>query len=672
MLSWLPFLYLLRVPLLCWLVAIALAPLGAFAFSPARAMFEGLFDLRFRGATWVMLGTLLAATAVWLCSLLVLHYGRMRFPGARSWEPWEKWKSWVLFLICSVPVVVLVLLGALQVSESKLAVVGGAAVGVVVFGGLFLAGYKLYQKYSRGPLAQWIAQWFIFSEEGYLDPARKPTMILLRGHMLAIFLMVMFSVIYVAAGLSKYALLAGSEQSWSAWLPNPPALAYVFMLLAVVCYGLAALSFFFDRFRVPVILPTLLLLFAAAQWPDADYFFEVQNVPRPPRLTPDVILGATKTGRPIIVCASGGGIQAGVWAARVLHGLADEYSDDFLKSVRLVSAASGGSMGTMHFVQEYKNGTIPQDRRRIVFESAARNSLDAVGWGLVGPDFVRLVAPYLVPRTLTRSWAVARVWDRDGNYAKPLSALRADVAQGDRPAVIFNVTVVESGEGVALTTFDFAPATEGRAQPPKTFYDYYGNADTVSDPTISGAVALSAAFPYVSPAARSNASLAAPDRYHFVDGGYYDNYGVASAMSFLDQAYDKDANGPVNLKCPAVLVVEIRASRGGTRDGGSPGFLFQGVAPGIALLNMRESAQRVRNDIAIQVLAEALDKRGVRMARVVFEPRERQVPLSWHLTGPQVKEIDNDWEELQKARQDCKNPIRIVGQFLGKIEACKP
>ena len=74
----------------------------------------------------------------------------------------------------------------------------------------------------------------------------------------------------------------------------------------------------------------------------------------------------------IVVAANGGGIQASAWTARVLTGLEEacqpdqlDCDQDFGKSIRLISSVSGGSVGTMYFMNEYEeDGTLPDNKKK--------------------------------------------------------------------------------------------------------------------------------------------------------------------------------------------------------------------------------------------------------------------------------------------------------------------
>jgi hypothetical protein len=220
--------------------------------------------------------------------------------------------------------------------------------------------------------------------------------------------------------------------------------------------------------------------------------------------------------------------------------------------------------------------------------------------------------------------------------------------------VVFNATVVETGARVALGTVDFPPES-GLATLRSMLH---------LDTSPAAAARLSASYPYVTPAAVPAATaLPGRSRLHFVDGGYYDNYGVGAAIAFLDSA------SAVGALPPEVLVVEIRASRSAAP--GDPVFaaarasgstaLFQWMAPLLTMVNVRDAAQRARNDAELDLLARALIARGTRLRRVSFEFPGNEVPLSWHLTRRQEAGIGAGWRNRFAGSPE----TRAVGDYLG-------
>lgn len=596
-------LFTLRVPLLCALLIAGLAPLGAYPFSPFHGLLEGLFDVSGWGAVWVGLAAWLAVSACWISAVVTLNYAPRRLPGfgplsrqrrrasAEEFHPFPQ----LALVLALAPASVIA--GVLFVSESKLAVAIGAVAGVIVYGAAWLP-----LRSFRRPLfiaSRRMRRLLALDPAGYRDPASGH---LLSGHLFAAQFAALFLSLYTTVGVAKYYALIGGGARAASLLP--PSLAYLLLLIGLLALVFSGLAFFFDRYRVPVLLPWCLLLSLTSLVPTSDHYVETVPARKSDSLPLD-------SPTPILVCASGGGIQASAWTAAVLTGLERQSPGLFSRSLRLFSGASGGSVGGMHFLAAYDG----QPGRKIdpaaldqIFHAASRSSLDAVAWGLVGPDLLRATVPFAgsLLGPIGRGWALEQAWDPARRLRRPL----ADWSK-NRPAIVFNATEVESGRGVPLGTLHtgLSPVTAAR---------------------------LSASFPYVTPAPRVN------ERTHFADGGYYDNYGVTAAVAFLQQL---ESEAGVR----HILLIEIRASQSANpaapaANTPSSPLLFQWLAPLATILNVRDAAQREHNDATISLLTRVLAAQGIRLERVLFEAPRRDVPLSWHLTSSQIEAVRRDWQ----------------------------
>ena len=106
------------------------------------------------------------------------------------------------------------------------------------------------------------------------------------------------------------------------------------------------------------------------------------------------------------------------------------------------------------------------------------------------------------------------------------------------PAFSMNTTSVEEGSRFLLANYQMPhyPLDVNSIYPAQSFLSTFGSCSSKApDLPLSTAAQLSATFPYVSSAARVPKSLDCHS-VHFVDGGYYDNDGTASALEFLRYA----------------------------------------------------------------------------------------------------------------------------------------
>ena len=609
----------LRVPLSCALALAFLAPLGAFSFSPFRGMLEGLFDVSGWGAFWADMASWLSAAACWVCSLLVLNYGPRRIAGlcragtGLEFRPFP----WLAIAFSAAPLSVLA--GICAVSADWEHIVTGSAAGWASS----LAAWLLHRHWYPRPgptVIRLIGVLLKWDPSGYRD---QVTGELLPGHWMAAQFTASFVALWALIGLLKYHALVNGITSTTL----PTSLTYVILLIGLLALALGGLAFFFDRYRIPVLLPWMAVLAVTSLFPGADQF--VDTLPAQPGnlALPVELLAASPT--PVLVCASGGGIAASAWTAAVLTNLDRLNPGRFAPSLVLFSGASGGSVGGMHFVAACRSTA----GCGAAFEKASRSSLDAAAWGLVGPDLIRATVPFAgsVLGRIGRGWALEQAWDPDRALRFPLSSWPA------RPAVVFNATIVETGEGVGLSNVA------------------WGGRQIARDFSPASAARLSASFPFVTPAPRIDA-----ESYHLADGGYYDNYGVGAAVAFLNSAYRNFAAGLPR----RILLIEIRASR--PRQPAPAAWastlLFQWCSPARTMLNVRDTAQRHGNDTTLELLSQALAARGVTLERVQFEIPRDDVPLSWHLTASQIAALRRDWSEHFEESPE----TRAVSQFLAQ------
>jgi hypothetical protein len=198
--------------------------------------------------------------------------------------------------------------------------------------------------------------------------------------------------------------------------------------------------------------------------------------------------------------------------------------------------------------------------------------------------------------------------------------------------------------------------------------DTRGGADGLH---VATAARLSAAFPYVSPATTLGGNSGR--RYHLVDGGYYDNYGLVVTSQWLDDAlsemYGEQQNADPPLEIDVVIIrslVDANAdlvapldpqvpdgARTYTPPSSRHGWAWQIVAPPTAFINGRTFGQWAGGNQVLRLLIAKWDKRSVTIVPHLFDlpasalqPVCRIEPLSWKLTTPQRACISDGWNKI--------------------------
>jgi hypothetical protein len=531
------------------------------------------------------------------------------------------------------------------------------------------------------------------AKTGYIERDKQGNDVILPGHSAAVNVLAVTLLFYFGIGMLVYTFAYHlSKYTTYITLSFVPTLCYLLLLAMLLCLGLSGLAFYFDRYRIPVLIPLLGVLLIASYF-GSDYYYP--TIPRTMSTETVENGSAGKQETPaetmIVVAANGGGIQAAAWTAQVLTGLEEECQttqgcdQDFAKSIRLISSVSGGSIGTMYFVNEYEeDGTLPEKGLEKIVARAEGSSLDHIAWGLLYPDLARTVN--ILPwgfglfeldrgQTLDKAWLREDMaWPKRERIQQGLSQWQDDAEAGRRPGVIFNTTIAETGQRLPLSTVPLPEDLPGGIRYKRLLEDIEPK------PTIPVVTAarLSAAFPYVSPAARAKKPSEAKilrDGYHedhIVDGGYYDNYGIASLVEWLDWklTYDRE-----NIK--KVLVIQIIASPSvdDLAPHGEQGWfsahwaklLYQFFAPAETVLNVRGAGQSTHSEVELELLKEKWkrDNPCVTITRVPFEFPGEESPLSWHLTKEDKQELKVRWQEKSEKRKQVIRFLTEQGESCG-------
>lgn len=448
-----------------------------------------------------------------------------------------------------------------------------------------------------------------------------------------------------------------------------PTLTSITFLLLFLTMGFAALAFYLDRYRIPLLLGVVgLRAFLGLFSFDTDHSFRIEKPAGQAYKKPSDILSLHE--RPILIAASGGGIQASAWLTRLTFGLALEPELELRKRVALFSTVSGGSVGAFYL------GNYWNDFLSVASEQSRQSSLGNVSWAFAGPDLFRpitvLLGQSLFPKLLTldRGYALESTLRKRaiaGTDAQNTIEHWAARAGQDFPAFLMNATVTETGGPVAFATTQMPsrefvdthpnPLTEGHVvQSFAEFRREKCKAALGANVHMATAARLSASFPYISPAARAEGDFQLCN-YHFVDGGYYDNYGIVSLLQWLDDALE--STPPERLpKRIGILVV-----RGSNFPATAPrkrwDFADQTSAPVESFLAMRGYAQWQGASAALRLFLEKWCLKRpqlyIEVQRLEYpdlrkrDPKCAEEPLTWKLTPTEQECIDRAYADIRQS-----------------------
>jgi hypothetical protein len=440
-------------------------------------------------------------------------------------------------------------------------------------------------------------------------------------------------------------------------------------LMAILALGWtgAAAQFYLGRWHIPLLLVVAFVGWINGFLPWTDHTYDLLPRSATPAPQPFEVLNAKDRSCAIVVAVAGGGIQAAAWTAKVLEELHNEFGATFDRALCLISSISGGSTGTAYYI-DWLNRGAPQDAIT-PFEAAAASSLDEVSWGLAWPDLLRLLLA--LPFRTDRALALEQAWIANGGsetLGKPLSDWNQPTTQGNLPAVVMNSTMVEVGGPLLLGTSDVDNPATGRKS--SCWWDgdrLHVDNGTKLDAPVVRAARLSATFPFVTPAARPRKADHQP---HMMDGGFYDNYGMATLTEWLEQALEDQAkvSKPGSERVRRVLVVQVNGfprSDFVPPKTSSGGWVSQLLAPIKILVNVRTAGQVSHRDVELSLLKGKWHARGIEIDSVNFELDRSDAPLSWRLMPKQRAAIADAW---------MTNPyiIRAREKVANFLNACPP
>jgi hypothetical protein len=464
------------------------------------------------------------------------------------------------------------------------------------------------------------------------------------------------------------------------------ALFYGLLSLLLITYLLPGFAFFLDRYRIPVFLTGVIATVAIYGTFGTDHFYELDPVPARaangpiPTLTEVLDRWKLPEGRDgrrtlVVVHASGGGIQASAWTAQVLTGLHERYGNEFSRSVGLISAVSGGSVGTMYYLlnrADLSESYDPAGSERDVLDAESIgtirelsrcSALEATAWGMAYPDTMRALFPPAVPATLDRGWAIERVWRQRLSGIRPGEIDRSDLRitdlcqrsrQQQFPVAVFNATLVETGQRFIIAPVT-APKLAGGEDPAAVELMHVF---PHSHPRVSTAARLSATFPYVTPAARA-AEPGPPGTdaeriasYHVVDGGYTDNEGAMTSVDWINRLLVHYSRDETVMQRPfdRVLVLRIQAfpkkrSTSPYRRNLLAGWTSALLGPLQAMLNVRGTSQTERGDLEIELLTQAT-RADIVASKERFEAEFRSAQAWADSVEQEVHSLESYLEEL--------------------------
>jgi hypothetical protein len=197
--------------------------------------------------------------------------------------------------------------------------------------------------------------------------------------------------------------------------------------------------------------------------------------------------------------------------------------------------------------------------------------------------------------------------------------------KGASPALLINTTEVETGERVVIAPFRELGSSETQkdetVQSGGTLFLRAPGLDL----RLSTAVGISARFPVISPAASYDfgPSAAGPQKRRLVDGGYYDNSGIATALDAIEAMVAEAAKNNLPIDIRLIVLTGV------PRDE-APSYAFSElISPVKTIFSVREGQGRLIERLAHERV-KARGNLSLHYARL--DASGLGLPLGWRLS----------------------------------------
>ena len=358
------------------------------------------------------------------------------------------------------------------------------------------------------------------------------------------------------------------------------------------------------------------------------------------------------------IAAQGGGIRAAYWTSTLLAGLEERYPG-FTTHIYAISGVSGGSVGGAIYTSMYVDLPARGDMGCSPLVPAGVHGLRPCTaylfqWDLLGPPLAGLFLNDLpfgwrqvrraqdLEQGLEYAWAGSMA---TGRFEEPFQDLWRNRPY-HVPSLILNATSADNGHRIVVSNLK----ARGELTTEPDVEELLGRPIRLSTATF-----LSARFPVISPVA----TVELPEGGHFrlVDGGYFNNSGMASIAHLLRTVLPVISMGEFAGRLqPVVLVVSSSPITGAS----SPGRLAGSLAG--ALLGPISVLQNTGDAHEFTYLKEVVDLVGDMGVKTDLRPPNdsAEVALGWMLSAETRCKLD----QMVNAAINGSDGSAVIGSVL--------
>jgi hypothetical protein len=464
-----------------------------------------------------------------------------------------------------------------------------------------------------------------------------------------------------------------------------PAAANVLILASVLVAIVGAITYWFDRWKVTVVITLLLAVnymtsfeifmhknkaygldytSEAAEYSYArlDSFSRPSFVEKDKATTLAILENwkkkASKTSsrekpKMVIYCVSGGGLKAAVWAMQVMQKTDSLTQGRLMNQTALITGASGGMLGAAYLREAYlrkARGEAIDLYDQLYIDNISQDLLNSITFTIVSND---LFLPW------TNFEIEGQVYKKDRGYIfekqlnenidnaflKTLKEYRAVEEEALIPMLFITPSIVNDGRRMIISPHGVSYMTvspigvEKRELLEIDAVDFRKMfAEQGADQLLfSTALRMNATYPYILP----NVYLPSTPGIEVMDAGFRDNFGITSATRFIHVFKDwieENTSGVVLVQISSLDKIEEIYS---SDEGGILETILNPLGIATQIMNLQD----YEHDTSLGFIYDILGKDKFNIVRFIYNPgkENERASLTFHLTKREKKNILNSF-----------------------------
>lgn len=451
-----------------------------------------------------------------------------------------------------------------------------------------------------------------------------------------------------------------------------PAAASVFLLGSILCAFIGAVSYWFARWRVIILLTFAFVInFVTSkdyfnhknkayglnyQIEKAEYSHEgLKEICSRENWETDYLntikilenwkkraSAGKKKPKMVIYCVSGGGLKAAVWAMQALQYTDSLTNGSFTRHTALMAGASGGMIGTAYYRElllQKKQGKSVNlyDPRHV--DVVSKDLLNSLAFTIVSNDLFMPFASFEESGhtyTKDRGYVFEQQLNENVNglFDKKLSAYATPEKEALIPLMFLTPSVVNDGRRMIMSPHgvSYMMSAPAALEHPASvdidavdfgrLFELQGSEDV----RFLTALRANATFPYILP----NVYLPTQPEIEIMDAGFRDNFGLKSAVRFIHVFRDWILENTDGIILTEVTGFDRSKEIKPSDNTGVIGSLFSplGIAGQVIDLQFYE------NDNNVGLIYDLLGEDYIENVKLTYLPKDEdfEAPISFHLT----------------------------------------